>query len=145
MASPTQTARRASRASKTQEVAQTSPMRKRRNTINRSDHTDSSSDAESSHSHPEYGLLDLDEPIKCTFQDGESVWIKLKDSAEWVPGVVSGKGARAAATRDGEGMRYPVRYNKTKREYFAPQNGELKPDTPEVRELLAAGGWLQDA
>ncbi|KAI0638831.1 hypothetical protein C8Q77DRAFT_9222 [Trametes polyzona] len=103
-----------------------------------------SSDAESTHSHPEYGLLDLDEPLRCGFQDGESVWVRPKDSEEWIPGVVSGKGARTGATRDGEGTLYPVRYRKTKREYFSPQNGNVKPDTPEVRSLLVAGGWLQE-
>ncbi|KAJ3013554.1 hypothetical protein NUW54_g1529 [Trametes sanguinea] len=108
-------------------------------------HSDASSDAESSHSHHEYGLLDLDEPMKCSFREGESVWIRLKDSAHWVPGALSVKGARTTATREGTGVAYPVQYKKdgkTRRDYFAPQNGELKPDTPEVRELLAEGGWL---
>ncbi|KAI0358791.1 hypothetical protein OH77DRAFT_1447893 [Trametes cingulata] len=132
-----------SKASKAHEASDSSP-KQRRQTLSR-ETSDTSSDAESSVSHPEYGLLDLDEPMRCTFQDGEQVWVKLRESSEWVAGVVSGKGARTGATRDGEGVLYPVRYSKAKREYFSPQNGELKPDTPEVRELLAAGGWLQEA
>ncbi|KAI8983223.1 hypothetical protein BD414DRAFT_490287 [Trametes punicea] len=144
MASSIHKPRRASKPTKTQDSA--SPNQKKISPS--SSQSDASSDTDSSQSHPEYGLLDLDEPMRCTFQDGESVWVKLKDSSEWVRGVVSGKGARTAATRDvspGEGVAFPVRYNKTKRDYFAPQNGEVKPDTPEVRELLAAGGWLQVA
>ncbi|OSD05645.1 hypothetical protein PYCCODRAFT_1464992 [Trametes coccinea BRFM310] len=108
-------------------------------------HSDASSDAESSHSHHEYGLLDLDEPMKCSFHEGESVWIRLKDSAHWVRGTLSVKGPRTTATREGTGFAYPVQYEKDgkiRRDYFAPQNGELKPDTPEVRQLLADGGWL---
>jgi len=27
--------------------------------------------------------------------------------------------------------------------YFAPLNGEIKPDTEQVRTLLKAGGWLR--
>jgi hypothetical protein len=27
---------------------------------------------------------------------------------------------------------------------FAPMNGEIKPDTEEIRELLKAFGWLDD-
>ncbi|CDO74812.1 hypothetical protein BN946_scf185001.g60 [Trametes cinnabarina] len=129
------------RTAKTQGISP--PIRNR--SASNAAHSDASSDAEFSRSHPEYGLLDLDEPIKCSFHDGENVWVRLKDSAEWVSGVVAGKGARTAATRDGEGVAYPVRYNKMKRDYFAPQNGELKPDTPEVRELLAADdGWFRE-
>lgn len=29
------------------------------------------------------------------------------------------------------------------RKYFAPLNGEIKPDTDQVRTLLKAGGWLR--
>lgn len=28
------------------------------------------------------------------------------------------------------------------RKYFAPLNGEVKPDTPLVREMLQVGGWF---
>ncbi|KAI0641151.1 hypothetical protein C8Q79DRAFT_919781, partial [Trametes meyenii] len=81
----------------------------------------------------------------CRLQDGEHVWIRLTESSDWIPGVVSGKAVRTSATREGQGTLYAVRYNRTKREYFAPQNGELKPDIPEIRELLVAGGgWIQD-
>jgi len=29
------------------------------------------------------------------------------------------------------------------RKYFAPLNGDLKPDTEEVRELLKESGWIE--
>lgn len=29
------------------------------------------------------------------------------------------------------------------RKYFAPLNGDLKPDTEEVRELLKESGWVE--
>lgn len=31
------------------------------------------------------------------------------------------------------------------RKYFAPLNGEIKPDTAHIRWLLKNAGWLDDA
>lgn len=41
---------------------------------------------------------------------------------------------------------YQVQFgtNGRLRKYFAPLNGEMKPDTPETRELLLAGGWISN-
>ncbi|EIW65242.1 uncharacterized protein TRAVEDRAFT_104242, partial [Trametes versicolor FP-101664 SS1] len=86
---------------------------------------------------------DLDDPVQCEFQHGEQVWIKVKEPCEeWVRGEVSGIGRRTTSTRVVTGMLYSVRYKETKRAMFSPQNGVLKPDTQQVRDLLAAGGWL---
>lgn len=43
-----------------------------------------------------------------------------------------------------ECLYYPVVYRHyvKLRRYFSPANGDIKPDTPRVRELLHEGGWL---
>lgn len=41
-----------------------------------------------------------------------------------------------------EGLFYPVVFNDKIRKYFAPLNGEIKPDTIHVRHLLKDAGWL---
>lgn len=45
-----------------------------------------------------------------------------------------------------QGFYYPVNFGSKNhlRKYFAPMNGEIKPDTEEVRLLLREGGWLDD-
>ncbi|KAI0825393.1 hypothetical protein BC628DRAFT_1374916 [Trametes gibbosa] len=138
--SPNKLSRKSSRVSKARTI--TTSSLEETNVLASNNHSYTSSDVECSHLQPGYGLLDIDDPMRCDFRDGERVWVRLRESSEWVTGTVSGKGVRSTVTRDGEGVLYPVRYNRTKREYFAPQNGELKPDTPEIRHLLAAGGWL---
>ena len=42
-----------------------------------------------------------------------------------------------------QGFYYPVNFGQL-RKYFAPMNGEIKPDRNEVRILLRNGGWLGD-
>jgi len=45
-----------------------------------------------------------------------------------------------------QGLYYPVNFGTrfNVRKYFAPLNGEIKPDTEEVRELLRLSDWLDD-
>ena len=45
-----------------------------------------------------------------------------------------------------QGFYYPVNFglNNHLRKYFAPMNGEIKPDSEEVRLLLRDSGWLND-
>ena len=45
-----------------------------------------------------------------------------------------------------QGFYYPVNFglNNHLRKYFAPMNGEIKPDSEEVRLLLRDSGWLDD-
>ena len=42
------------------------------------------------------------------------------------------------------GFFYPVCFGPkmNTRKYFAPLNGDMKPDTEEVRELLKESGWI---
>lgn len=42
----------------------------------------------------------------------------------------------------GDGLFWPVTYNRNKRRYAAPLNGELKPDTPPIRKMLEEAGIL---
>ena len=91
-------------------------------------------------------------------QSGDPVWIRAS-SGDWQSGVVSGQ-VRIGQTRQvsrfratallplthlptqKEGLFYPVIYGDKVRKYFAPQNGEIKPDTPQTRRLLEEAGWL---
>ncbi|KAI0089874.1 hypothetical protein BDY19DRAFT_888678, partial [Irpex rosettiformis] len=71
---------------------------------------------------------------------GQSVWVKIDE--EWIPGVISGGSTRSVQARGTDGLSFPVVYGQLKRRYFAPLNGDIKPDTPTVRILLQEGGWL---
>ena len=100
-------------------------------------------------------------------QNGDPVWIKTEDG-EWLQGIISGSNTRKGATRQvrrlpigtsasllliacgnafcvgsqKEGVFFPVAFRHNARKYFAPLNGDIKPDSVEVRRLLSEGGWL---
>lgn len=100
-------------------------------------------------------------------QNGDPVWIKTEDG-EWLQGTISGSNTRKGATRQvrrlsvcssvsllltacgnafcavpqKEGVFFPVAFRHNARKYFAPLNGDIKPDSVEVRRLLSEGGWL---
>lgn len=84
---------------------------------------------------------ELDEPISYRFQNGDAVWVRTEDG-EWIQGTVSGSNTRKGATREKEGLFFPVAFGHNARRYFAPLNGDIKPDNAEVRRLLSEGGWL---
>ncbi|TFY52509.1 hypothetical protein EVJ58_g9978 [Rhodofomes roseus] len=89
----------------------------------------------------EYQPEELDEPISWTFKNGDPVWIKTEDG-EWLQGAIAGANTRKGATRQKEGLFFPVAFRHNSRKYFAPLNGDIKPDNAEVRRLLSEGGWL---
>jgi len=106
-------------------------------------HLYSWSDGDSDDTFIEPGTFDLDEGRPYTFESGDPVWVKTV-GGDWYPGKVSGLTRRKGSTREGEGLFYPVTFFDGKvRKYFAPLNGEIKPDTEQVRTLLKAGGWLR--
>lgn len=100
-------------------------------------------------------------------QNGDPVWIKTEDG-EWLQGTISGSNTRKGATRQvrrlslvssvsllliargnaccvvrqKEGVFFPVAFRHNARKYFSPLNGDIKPDSVEVRRLLSEGGWL---
>ncbi|KAK0207858.1 hypothetical protein DFS33DRAFT_387452 [Desarmillaria ectypa] len=84
---------------------------------------------------------DLDEPWPYMFQAGDRVWIRTA-GGNWHPGKVSGQTTRKGQTREKEGLFYPVVFNEKLRKYFAPLNGEIKPNNRHIRCLLADAGWL---
>ncbi|KAJ3501527.1 hypothetical protein NLJ89_g9296 [Agrocybe chaxingu] len=89
---------------------------------------------------------DLDEASDYPFQDQDSVWVCTKQK-KWCPGKVTGRTPRIGNTRiRKEGHFYAVSFGSRShlRKYFAPLNGEMKPDSEEVRELLRSDGWLPD-
>ncbi|KAK0197919.1 hypothetical protein F5146DRAFT_1017467 [Armillaria mellea] len=83
---------------------------------------------------------DIDEPWPYMFQAGDRVWIRTAGGI-WHPGKVCGQ-TRKGQTREKEGLFYPVVFNEKLRKYFAPLNGEIKPNTRHIRGLLAEAGWL---
>ncbi|EPS98081.1 hypothetical protein FOMPIDRAFT_1024790 [Fomitopsis schrenkii] len=89
----------------------------------------------------EYQPEELDEPLTWAFKNGDPVWIKTEDG-EWLQGTISGSNTRKGATRQKEGIFFPVAFRHNARKYFAPLNGDVKPDSVEVRRLLSEGGWL---
>ncbi|KAI0726009.1 hypothetical protein C8Q72DRAFT_796919 [Fomitopsis betulina] len=97
----------------------------------------------------EYHPAELDEPLTWAFkygahirvvQNGDPVWIKTE--GEWLQGTISGSNTRKGATRQKEGVFFPVAFRHNARKYFAPLNGDIKPDSEEIRRLLSEGGWL---
>ncbi|KAF5382812.1 hypothetical protein D9757_007337 [Collybiopsis confluens] len=84
---------------------------------------------------------DLDESWPYTFHTGQAVWIRTS-GGNWHVGRVSGETTRKGQTREKEGLFYPVKFDSKLRKYFAPLNGEIKPDTQHTRRLLKEAGWL---
>ncbi|KAL0945587.1 hypothetical protein HGRIS_014746 [Hohenbuehelia grisea] len=84
---------------------------------------------------------DLDEPWPYTFQSGDSVWVRTV-GGQWYPGRVTSAPPRKGSTQKKEGLFYPVVFDGKLRKFFAPLNGEIKPDIIPVRRLLKEAGWL---
>jgi len=87
----------------------------------------------------------LDDLVEYPFKDGDTVWVRTAEE-NWLHGKVTGKNIRRGQTRRSmTGFFYPVCFGpkmKT-RKYFAPLNGDMKPDTEEVRDLLKESGWIE--
>lgn len=75
----------------------------------------------------------------------------LTFTRRYIPLCTRSRPPPAAHPQFVECVYYPVHYtycpgrgraHKTERRFFAPLNGDMKPDTPHVRALLRAGGWL---
>jgi len=93
-----------------------------------------------------FEFIDLDEPHEYPFKDQDPVWVRTKED-NWCYGQVTGRSIRVGHTRySKQGFYYPVNFGVKNhlRKYFAPMNGEIKPDTEEVRLLLRESGWLDD-
>ncbi|KAF8236953.1 hypothetical protein L208DRAFT_1249859 [Tricholoma matsutake] len=85
--------------------------------------------------------VDLEEPWPYTFRAGDIVWVRTV-GGNWHSGRVTAQTTRKGQTREKEGLFYPVIFNDKLRKYFAPLNGEIKPDTIHVRHLLKDAGWI---
>ncbi|KAH7907423.1 hypothetical protein BJ138DRAFT_500117 [Hygrophoropsis aurantiaca] len=79
---------------------------------------------------------DPDEPWLYRFEIGDAVWIRTAGGA-WREGQVSGP-PKVGPTRESQGLYYPVTFGTKPRlrKYFASLNGELKPHTPQITELI---------
>jgi len=98
-----------------------------------------------SRSHLCNDLYDLDEPVEYPFKVHDRVWVRTKKE-KWCQGRVSGQAIRVGQTRhQKQGLFYPVNFGSkyNLRKYFAPMNGEIKPDTKSVRRILAQEGWIE--
>ncbi|KAI0932919.1 hypothetical protein AcW2_001402 [Taiwanofungus camphoratus] len=79
----------------------------------------------------------IDEPWRYTFQPGDCVWVKA--GSRWYSGKVRkavGSSKRPQVTL------YVVIFRGNLKGPFVPEDGVIKPDTPHIRELLRADGWL---
>ncbi|KAH0838755.1 hypothetical protein J3R83DRAFT_7129 [Lanmaoa asiatica] len=93
-----------------------------------------------SETHPD----ELDEPWPYRFKSGESVWICASDG-EWYRGKVVGQ-AKQGKTRSDDGLFWCVEFRVVRsrvRKWFAPLNGDIKPDTQHTHQLLSDAGWLE--
>ncbi|KJA21950.1 hypothetical protein HYPSUDRAFT_41567 [Hypholoma sublateritium FD-334 SS-4] len=91
----------------------------------------------------EYNFENLEKPCEYPFKARDLVWVRTKGD-KWMSGKVSGR-VRVGPTRNQEqGFWYHVNFGPkfNVRKYFAPMNGEIKPDTHEVRQLLRDEGWI---
>ncbi|KAI6043827.1 hypothetical protein EDC04DRAFT_535428 [Pisolithus marmoratus] len=82
---------------------------------------------------------ELDEPWPYRFKSGDLAWVK-STSGRWYHGKVVGQ-AKLGRTIQGEGLFWLVVFSSKFRKYFAPLNGEIKPDTRHTRKLLEDAGW----
>ncbi|KIY65258.1 hypothetical protein CYLTODRAFT_424499 [Cylindrobasidium torrendii FP15055 ss-10] len=99
-----------------------------------------SSESESDEPEP----ASIDEPWAYNFRPGDRVWIRTA-GGHWYRGRVSGqqtrKGSIQQRTTASEGFFYSVVFNDKLRKYFAPMNGDIKPDNRHTRQLLARAGF----
>ncbi|KAG2023879.1 hypothetical protein CC2G_001485 [Coprinopsis cinerea AmutBmut pab1-1] len=97
-------------------------------------------------------IMDIDKPLDYNFKIRDQVWIRTSEN-NWYHGVVVGQHPKImplASDKSGNheepthGAYYMVEFRicNNIRKYFAPLNGEIKPDTEEVRQLLREGKWL---
>jgi len=83
--------------------------------------------------------LTLDEKWHWVVKENERVWIKTADG-KWRRGRMFHEW-HTEYTEKGRIIQYFVHYGKPKKEeIFAPMLGNMKPDTPEMHELLRRAG-----
>lgn len=104
------------------------------------------SDASSDSSYFSDDLIDLNDSRPYVFEKCERAWVRTTKGT-WCLGNVTNSPPRVGLTRDGEGLFYSVIFTlggARMKKCFAPLNGEIKPDTEEIRDLLKTYGWLED-
>ncbi|KAF6751368.1 hypothetical protein DFP72DRAFT_850988 [Ephemerocybe angulata] len=113
-----------------------------------SDDTWSDAQSISSRSWQDLDISELDDPMDHNFQSGDRVWVRTQEHNWRMGKVVKGQPKAKPLTRNAhlKADYYQVQFGAkgklNTRKYFAPLNGELKPDNLEVRGLLLAGGWI---
>ncbi|KAF9229841.1 hypothetical protein BS17DRAFT_772005 [Gyrodon lividus] len=86
---------------------------------------------------------ELDEPWPYRFKSGEPVWV-CASNGQWCRGKVIGQ-PKKGKTRSDEGLFWCVEFHIVNRfrKWFAPLNGDIKPDTPHTYQLLEDAGWVE--
>ncbi|KIY62207.1 hypothetical protein CYLTODRAFT_361836 [Cylindrobasidium torrendii FP15055 ss-10] len=88
---------------------------------------------------------DLDESWPYTFRAGDRVWVRIAED-DWRSGEIFGNKTKSGPTREKEGTFYPVVLTTNRvRKWFAPLNGDIKPDSTHIRRLLDDAGLLNQA
>ncbi|CAK5265547.1 unnamed protein product [Mycena citricolor] len=92
----------------------------------------------------------LDAPRICLFTVDQVVWFK-NYLGEWQRGKIyaspaapQGRRIRASDNHIYWNVIYVNPSGHKLRRWFTPVNGDIKPDTPDIRALLNDGGWLDD-
>ncbi|KIY44162.1 hypothetical protein FISHEDRAFT_12026, partial [Fistulina hepatica ATCC 64428] len=89
----------------------------------------------------EHQPAELDDSWPYIFHTGDRVWARMPDG-DWRSGTVVAA-TRCGPTRQKEGLHFGVVFDGSKKpRFFAPLNGELKADTPHIRQLLEDSGLL---
>ncbi|KAF9560244.1 hypothetical protein CPC08DRAFT_636812 [Agrocybe pediades] len=79
----------------------------------------------------------------------DKVWVRTGKEI-WCSGKICRKGFRVGQTRvsrTNKGFYYHVQFGSRMhlRKFFAPMNGEIKPNTEAVRQILEQEGWIGEA
>ncbi|TRM65175.1 hypothetical protein BD626DRAFT_556353 [Schizophyllum amplum] len=92
-----------------------------------------------------YHALTLDDVYGYKFETNEQVWIR-DPQGMWRLANITPKAPKAGPARYKDGLYYSAVLIDQERArkpcLYAPQNGDIKPDTPHIRRLLLEEGYL---
>lgn len=93
------------------------------------------------------GPDDLDQPWPYQFKVRETVWVRIQEDGMWCQGTIVSSQTMTDKVREGAMGKYwrvNVRNDgKTVSMKLSPQNGDIKPDNKEIRDLLRINGFLE--
>ncbi|KAL1731112.1 hypothetical protein EV714DRAFT_271995 [Schizophyllum commune] len=92
-----------------------------------------------------YQALSLDDVYGYEFKPGQQVWVRDADGL-WHLARTTSKAPKVAPARFKDGLYYTavwLDHDRARKPCtYAPQNGDIKPDTPHIRRLLLEEGHI---